>query len=85
MIAIRITAGDGLGQVFTYPGNVVPPRMRARLLGGTAEIIEREKRAETTMVEPRSSAAVTAAQNPAPRATARGPGGRFQKAGFFRR
>jgi len=85
MIAIRITAGDGLGQVFTYPGGVLPPRMRARVAGGTAEIIQEDRRAETAMLEPRSSAAVSEAQNPPPRAPARGAGGRFQKRGFFRR
>jgi hypothetical protein len=74
MIAIRITAGADAGQVHTYPGTVLPPWARTRVASGTAEIIQ-EQRAETAMLEPRSSAAVTEAQNPLPR---RGAGGRFQ-------
>jgi len=83
MITIRITAGADVGQVHTYPGTVLPPWARSRVVSGTAEII-RQNGAETAMLEPRSSAAVTEAQDPSPRAPARGVGGRFQKRAFFR-
>ena len=76
MIAIRITAGADAGQVHSYPGSVLPPWARTRVLNGTAVILP-GPRAETAMLEPRSSAAVTKTQNPPPRTPARGAGGRF--------
>jgi hypothetical protein len=60
---IRVIAGPGLGQVI----DAIPAVARAWIAGGTAVLVETEKRIETAMLEPRSSTAVTAAQNPSPR------------------
>lgn len=52
--------------------DALPASVRARLAGGTAEIIAPERAtAETAMVEPRTHRAVIAAQNPPPKPAAR--------------
>jgi hypothetical protein len=62
---VRFTKGLGAGQVFNY-GNIgfeaLPPPIRARLAGGTAEIIDRNPETTALAPEGRKAAAHPEAQ-----------------------
>lgn len=45
---VRITAGPGVGQVL----DLIPAVARARIAGGTAELVENEPKRETAALDP---------------------------------